>query len=239
MYYLNSFHYTRPGLISCVVCVFIQLAFCWLLIYQWNMGVLGCGLALSASKVFQSVYMWCALYYYEEIRPALFWPTWDQTQWSYIKQFLALGAPSLAMSFLEICGVELLQPLAGLISVNASSAQSITMMLYAGIFIILMGISIAISIFVGKEVGQFNTKNARTFGIASLIYCCIVGFIAIIVLLIWNESIVSLFSSVTEIQTLAIDANYILAWCCIPVAVLYSGVGGFRGLGKQKIAATI
>ena len=85
MYYLNSFHYTRPGLISSVVCIFIQLVFCWLLIYKLDMGVLGCGLALSASKVFQSAYMWIALYYYEEVREALFWPTWDETQWQYIK----------------------------------------------------------------------------------------------------------------------------------------------------------
>ena len=85
MYYLNSFHYTRPGLISSVVCIFIQLLFCWLLIYKLDMGVLGCGLALSASKVFQSAYMWCALYFYEEVREALFWPTWDATQWQYVK----------------------------------------------------------------------------------------------------------------------------------------------------------
>jgi len=145
----------------------------------------------------------------------------------------------LAMSFLEICGVELLQPLAGLISVNSSSAQSITMMLYAGIFIILMGISIAISIFIGRSIGQFNVQHARMYGIAALIYCTIVGAVAIILLLAFNESIVAAFTSDTTIQKLAIDANKILAWCCIPVAVLYSGVGGFRGLGKQKVAATI
>lgn len=239
MYYLNSFHYTRPGLISSVVCIFIQALFCWLCVFKWDLGVLGCGLALSASKIFQSAYMWISLYYYEEIREALFWPTWDETQWTYIKQFLYLGAPSLAMSFLEICGVELLQPLAGLISVNSSSAQSICMMLYAGIFIILMGISIAISIFIGRSVGQFNVQHARLFGIASLIYCLIVAVLAIIVLLAFNTSIVSAFTSDTTIQQLAIDGNKILAWCCIPVAVLYSGVGGFRGLGKQKVAATI
>jgi Na+-driven multidrug efflux pump len=81
MYYLNSFHYTRPGLISAIACIAIQLLCCWIFIYKWDMGVLGCGLALSASKVFQSIYMWVALYFYEEIREALFWPTWDSTQW--------------------------------------------------------------------------------------------------------------------------------------------------------------
>ena len=136
------------------------------------------------------------------------------------------------MSFLEICGVELFQPLAGLISVNSSSAQSITMMLYAGIFIILMGISIAISIFVGRNVGQFNIDAAKTFAQASVIYCCCVGVVAMLILAIWNTDITSLFTSDADIQALAEDANVILIYCCIPVALVYSCVGSFRGLGK-------
>ena len=239
MYYLNSFHYTRPGLISAIFCVFIQLFFCWLFVDKWEMQVLGCGLALSVSKLFQSIYLWIALYYYDELREALFWPTWDATQWSYVKEFLFLGAPSLAMSFLEILGVELLQPLAGLIGVNSSSAQAITMMIYAGIFIILMGISIAISIFVGRYVGENRIDVARLFAKASIIYCVAVGVLAILIILIWNDSIVSYFTSDATIQKLAIDANYVLCFCAIPVGLLYSCVGTFRGLGKQKVAATI
>lgn len=52
MYYLNAFQKTRPGMISAVTCIFIQLFFNWLFITQWNWGILGAGLALSISKTY-------------------------------------------------------------------------------------------------------------------------------------------------------------------------------------------
>lgn len=117
------------------------------------MGILGAGFALSISKLYQSVFMFAALHFYDEIKEAQFWPTLDEHQWMYVKNFLALGVPSLFMSFLEIVGVELFQPLSGLISVNSNSAQAIVMMIYAGVFMIFMGVSIACSIFVGRSTG--------------------------------------------------------------------------------------
>jgi Na+-driven multidrug efflux pump len=113
------------------------------------------------------------------------------------------------------------------------------MMLYAGIFIILMGISIAISIFIGRYVGQFNIQAAKTYAYASVIYCCIVALFAMFILGIWNSQITALFTSNAAIQKIAEDANYILIYCAIPIALVYSCVGSFRGLGKQKVAATI
>jgi Na+-driven multidrug efflux pump len=86
------------------------------------MGTLGCGLALSVSVVFQAVYLYLAVHFDPELHEANFWPTFDHEQWEIIKNFLALGVPQLVMSFIEILGVECMQPLSGLISVNSSSA---------------------------------------------------------------------------------------------------------------------
>jgi MATE family multidrug resistance protein len=180
-----------------------------------------------------------ALFYYDEIKDALFWPTWDETQWQYIKNFLGLGVPSLFMSFLEITGVELFQPLSGLISVNSNSAQAIVMVIYAGIFIIFMGISIASSIFIGRCVGQFNIQAAKTFSKASLIYVLLLTLVMFVTLWVFNADIVALYTSDPEIQALAVNATYVLLVAVYPVAIVYSQVGTLRGLGKQRVAASI
>lgn len=69
---------------------------------------------------------------------------------------MALGVPSMFMACLEICGVELMQPLAGLISADANAAQAVVMNIYAGAFTVYLSISIATAIFVGSSLGTGN-----------------------------------------------------------------------------------
>ena len=72
------------------------------------MGLFGAGLAVSVSNIFQSIFYFCCLYYYPEIRPALVKPRLNKEQWTYIKEFMIIGVPSMCMTVLEIAGVELM-----------------------------------------------------------------------------------------------------------------------------------
>jgi Na+-driven multidrug efflux pump len=73
-----------------------------------------------------------------------------------MKEFLSIGAPSMIMACLEIAGVELMQPLAGIISADSSGAQAVVMNIFAGFFTIYLSVSIATSIFVGQSIGMGN-----------------------------------------------------------------------------------
>ena len=58
---------------------------------------------------------------------------------------------------IEIAGVELMQPLAGVISADSSSAQAVIMNIYAGVFTIYLSISISTTILVGEAIGKYDT----------------------------------------------------------------------------------
>jgi Na+-driven multidrug efflux pump len=73
-----------------------------------------------------------------------------------MKEFLAIGIPSMLMATLEIAGVELMQPLAGLISSDSNAAQAVVMNIYAGVFTLYLAVSISTSIFVGSSIGTGN-----------------------------------------------------------------------------------
>lgn len=60
------------------------------------------------------------------------------------------------MTSLELAGVELMQPLAGLISSESNAAQAAVLNIYVGYFTIYISISIATSIFVGCCIGAGN-----------------------------------------------------------------------------------
>ena len=121
-YFLNSFHKLSPGMFASIGGLIVQIIFSSLFMLYWNMGLLGAGLAVSVSNIFQSVFFFCMLYCYPEIRPALIMPRFNREQWVYIKEFCAIGIPSMLMACLEIAGVELMQPLAGRISATSSGA---------------------------------------------------------------------------------------------------------------------
>lgn len=73
------------------------------------------------------------------------------------------------------------------------------MMVYAGIFIIFMGVSIACSIFVGKYVGESAIAPAKLYAKVSTIYGLALAIILDLFLWIYNEDIASYFSTDTEI----------------------------------------
>lgn len=141
-------------MISSILCLVVLVIFNICFITKLNMGTLGCGLSLSISVIFQSIYLYLAVHFDPELREANYWPTFDNELWQCIKNFLSLGVPQLVTSFMEIVGVECMQILSGIISVNSSSAQAIAMLTYAGCMVIMLGISITTSIFVGKSIGQ-------------------------------------------------------------------------------------
>jgi Na+-driven multidrug efflux pump len=88
--------------------LFVQILCSSLFILYFEWGLFGAGLAVSVSNIFQSTFFFCILYCYPEIKPALIMPRFSREQWNYIKEFLAIGFPSMLMACLEIAGVELM-----------------------------------------------------------------------------------------------------------------------------------
>jgi Na+-driven multidrug efflux pump len=62
------------------------------------------------------------------------------------------------MLCLELAGIELIQPFAGLISSESNAAQAAVLNVYIGFFTIYISISISTSIIVGKCIGSGNVK---------------------------------------------------------------------------------
>jgi Na+-driven multidrug efflux pump len=97
-----------PGNIATLGGLFFQIIFSAYFIVYCGWGLLGAGLAVSCSNILQSIIFLISLFYYQDLRQAQFWPSMNAQQWSYMKEFLALGVPSMMMACLEIGGVEMM-----------------------------------------------------------------------------------------------------------------------------------
>ena len=180
----------------------------------------------------QCIFMWGSLYYYEDIRQAQILPRLNREQWVNMKEFLAIGAPSMLMACLEIGGVELMQPLAGLISADSSSAQAVVMNIFAGFFTVYLSISIATSIFVGQSLGMGQIKQGRMYTKVSVILISIVTVVCILILVLARGKIVGLYTSDEDVQYKAIHALAVFCIALVPDSIIYSQMGAFRGLGQ-------
>ena len=95
-----------PGLISNFMACVLQFTLNIFMIWKWNLGMYGAGMSVTITNTIQSSFFVFLLWWYEDIRPTQFWPTFNSEQWNYIKSYLHLGVPSMLMAFLEIGGVE-------------------------------------------------------------------------------------------------------------------------------------
>lgn len=113
------------------------------------------------------------------------------------------------------------------------------MNIYACMFTLYMGASIAAGIFVGASLGENNIPKARRFAFVAEL--CIVTMTTTFasILFIFRSSIVSKFTSDTSIQAIATPAMAVLCFALIPDSLIFAQVGILRGLGKQKLAASI
>jgi multidrug resistance protein, MATE family len=147
--FLMSQRKIAPGLISNFMACVLQFTLNIFFIWKWDLGMWGAGMSVTVTNTIQSCFFVFLLWFYEDIRQMQFLPSFNKEQWTYIKTYLHLGIPSMLMAFLEIGGVEVFQPLSGLISTSSNGAQSIVMNVYACMFTLYMGASIAAGILVG------------------------------------------------------------------------------------------
>jgi MATE family multidrug resistance protein len=111
------------------------------------------------------------------------------------------------------------------------------MLTYAGCMVIMLGISITTSIFVGRCIGMGNIEGGRIYEKVALVFSLIVALILLVLIYIFQSSIASAFTTVVEVQDLAKSALKIVAFLPIPLAIFYIETGVFRGMSKQQTSA--
>jgi multidrug resistance protein, MATE family len=126
------------------------------------------------------------------------------------------------MTSLELAGVELMQPLAGLISSESNAAQAAVLNIYIGYFTVYISISIATSILVGGCVGSENIEQAKRFARTSIYLILSLSAVLICITLFFDEFIISLYTSEANVIVLALAAMAAFSLALIPDSIIFS-----------------
>ncbi|ELR62573.1 Multidrug and toxin extrusion protein 2 [Bos mutus] len=209
----------------------------YILVSVLGQGVRGSAFANTVSQFSQAVFL---LFYI--VLKKLHLETWAGWSWECLQDwgpFFRLAVPSMLMLCIEWWAYEIGSFLVGLLSVLDLSAQAVIYEVATVIYMIPMGLSIAVCVRVGTALGAADTVQAKRSAISGTL--CTVGtslVVGILLSLLRNklghiftndEEVVAL---VNKVLPLYIFFQLFDALCC-----LYAGV--LRGTGRQAFGAVV
>lgn len=238
-YFNEGLSVTRPAMFVALAGTLINIPANYVLMFGKfgfpKLGAIGTGYA--SSIVFTAMFL------------LMLWFTWSHQPYKrfdifgrfrlpekeYLKELLQIGVPIGISSTMEVTMFAVVSLLASTISTLAVAAHQVAINFAAMMFMIPFGLSVAISARVGNSIGKKRPAEARFRGfIGVAVSCCIMACTALIMFL-FPESIVSIYTDDTAVTELAVQLLFMAAIFQLSDGLQVSGFGALRGIKDTKV----
>ncbi|XP_003362502.2 multidrug and toxin extrusion protein 2 isoform X9 [Equus caballus] len=235
--YLQNQGIIWPQVLSGVVGNCINCLANYVLVSLLSLGVRGSAYANTISQFVQAIFLF--LYIVQKKLHLETWAGWSSRCLQDWGPFLSLAVPSMLMICLEWWAYEIGSFLMGLLSVLDLSAQAVIYEVATVIYMIPMGLSMAVCVRVGTALGAADTVQAKRSAISGVL--CTVGawLVVGILLSVVKNKLGHIFTNdeevialVNEVLPIYIVFHLFEAICCV-----YGGI--LRGSGKQAFGAVV
>ncbi|KAE8888629.1 hypothetical protein PF005_g18490 [Phytophthora fragariae] len=213
----------------------------YVLTYHTSMGFEGIALSRSLGNMVLPLLL-IPYFYYHPHHLTQWWRGWNMTEaFAHVGLFLRLGVPGMLMMTMEWWAFELLTLMAGILpnAVVSVSAHAVLVNINNTIYMTFAGLAVASNIRVGNCLGANAPKQAKLACTVSLLLTLGISSTFSITLYVLRGSIPSLF--LNDRQGIARAASVLAVWAPLEVLDGLNAViqGISRGVGKQKVAATV
>ncbi|XP_078539714.1 multidrug and toxin extrusion protein 1 [Lissotriton helveticus] len=233
--YLQNQGIIFPQVITGLIANFLNAGINYIFLYVLSLGIMGSACANTMSQYVQMI----LLFFYILWRKLHVetWGGWTTECFQEWDSFIDLAIPSMLMLCIEWWAYEIGSFLAGIISMVELGAQSIMYEVATVVYMIPLGISIAVSIRVGNALGAGNVEQAKKSAVTALIITEICAVTCCILLASLKDVLGYIFTTDKEIVGLASRVVPMYAVSHIFDAFVCASCGILRGTGKQKIGA--
>lgn len=210
----------------------LHVLWCYIFVQRMNLGELGVALAINITY-FLNMAITDALLRYktERFGDMIFW--YDESSFTNLGPYVTLAFQGMLLSIAEFSIFDVLNVVAGTISVQAAAAQSISTQMGDLVYMFAIGFSYASSAFTGNYIGQNQIGMAKKFSKFIVAY----GFVFILLLssaiYIKRDFVSSIFTKDPKIVAimLQIMPYYCMQICFDCIHAIQMGV--IKGLGLQ------
>ena len=238
-YFSEGLAYTRPAMLVALGMLIVNIPADYVFMYGAfglpQLGAEGTGYATSLVQWAGGLSMLIFTAKFKTYRRFKIFVRTKGPDWDRIAELLKIGIPNALSTTMEVLLFAAVSVLMGTLSVQASAAHQVAINIAATVFMIPLGLSLAISQRVGISIGKGLIQEARFRGFMGTAVCTVVTTITALLLFSFPETIVSIYTQDLEVSNLAVSLVFFAAVFQLSDGLQVGAFGALRGLKDTRM----
>ena len=238
-YFSEGLAYTRPAMLVALGMLIVNIPADYVFMYGAfglpQLGAEGTGYATSLVQWAGGLSMLIFTAKFKTYRRFKIFVRTKGPDWDRIAELLKIGIPNALSTTMEVLLFAAVSVLMGTLSVQASAAHQVAINIAATVFMIPLGLSLAISQRVGISIGKGLIQEARFRGFMGTAVCTGVTTITALLLFSFPETIVSIYTQDLEVSNLAVSLVFFAAVFQLSDGLQVGAFGALRGLKDTRM----
>ncbi|XP_069916041.1 multidrug and toxin extrusion protein 1 isoform X2 [Oryctolagus cuniculus] len=235
--YLLNQGIVLPQVVTGVAANLVNALANYLFVYQLHLGVMGSALANTVAQFTLALLLFLYI-----LRSKVYQATWGGWSLECLQDwasFFRLAIPSMLMLCMEWWAYEIGSFLSGILGMVELGAQSVTYELAVIVYMIPMGLSVAVNVRVGNALGAGNIEQAKKSSAVALLVTELIAVVFCVMLLSCKDLVGYIFTSDRDIIALVAQVTPIYAVSHLFESLAGTSGGILRGSGNQKFGAIV
>jgi len=202
-------------------------------------GAVGCGMASAITMWLMLFMIGSIVYLHPTYAPLKIFERVAPVRIPILKEIVKLGMPIGITITAEAGLFSAVSILVGTLGASITAAHQIALNFAATMFMIPLAFSSAITVRIGHALGAGNTAAARVAGLTGISMCMLFMSFSAAFLLLFRNAVVSLYTSDTTVQAIAISLLLMAAVFQIADGAQIGAAGALRGYKDTKMPMVI
>ena len=237
-YVADGLSHTRMSMYVSFLALALNIPLNYILMYGYfgfpAMGVAGCGYASAIVILVQTIVFGLILLKHRWFKELDIFSHMEKINWGEIAKVLSIGLPIGIALFAEGGFFSIVTMLASRLSPEIIAAHQISLNFASVLFMVPLGMSMAITVRVGNAVGRkskIDTRKAGMIGIGLIFFVqmFLAGFI-----FIFPELVVNLYTNDLKVQEVALQLLFFAAIFQMSDGIQVAAAGSLRGIKDTK-----
>ena len=193
------------------------------------MGGVGCGIATSINVVIGVIVLLLVIVKKKEYEPTKIFSKFSLPNWDTTIEALKLGLPIGFGVFVELSMFSGAALILGSLGATVISGHTVAINIVSVLFILPLSFGLAAATRIGNLVGEKKLHQAKYASNIAILICFAGAIFNMVIILVFRESLVSLYSSDLAVATIAMNLLFFGAIFQIPDGMQMGALGSLRG----------
>ncbi len=200
-----------------------------------QLGAVGSGLGNGIA--FWLMFLMLALYtrWSPHYRAFQIWYQWELPDRNTLRRLIVLGAPIGLSLFLQSGLFTAVALMMGRLGTAAVAAHQIVLNYSGLVFMVPLGLGMALTVCVGQAVGRDDIAGARRIGFTGMVLCGAIASISTITTLMFAGEITAVYTQEAEVAALCVSLFIVAAFLQLGDGIQVAAAFALRGLKDTRV----